>query len=226
MIYFEPMPNVVAYTRVSSEEQAASGAGLAAQRAAILAEADRRGWHVVGVVEDAGFSGKNLQRPGIIAALDALRHHRADTLVVAKLDRLSRSMLDFAAIMDRATREHWALVALDLGVDTTTPSGEMMANVLATFAQFERRLISERTKDALRVKKAQGVRLGRDRAVPPEIAERIRRKRATGASLSSIADGLNLDEVPTARGGKRWWPSTIGAVLRQEPGYREQRRGE
>jgi DNA invertase Pin-like site-specific DNA recombinase len=218
------MQNVVGYVRVSTEEQAESGAGLAAQRAAILAEAERRGWHVIEVIEDAGFSGKDLQRPGIIAALDTLKRHKADTLVVSKLDRLSRSMLDFAAIMNRATKEHWALVALDLGVDTTTPSGEMMANVLATFAQFERRLISERTKDALRVKKAQGVRLGRDRAIPVEIAERIRAERDRGATLEAIANGLNLDEVPTARDGKQWYPSTIRRVLAQTPEYREARR--
>ena len=60
-------------------------------------------------------------------------------VIVAKLDRLSRSLLDFAGLMERARRQGWALVALDLGVDTSTPAGEMMANVLATFAQFERR---------------------------------------------------------------------------------------
>jgi Resolvase, N terminal domain len=68
----------------------------------------------------------------------------------AKLDRLSRSLLDFASLMEDARREGWALVILDLGIDTTTPSGEMIANVMATFAQFERRLIGQRTKDALR----------------------------------------------------------------------------
>ena len=79
--------------------------------------------------------------------------------MVAKLDRLSRSMLDFAALMNAAQKQGWALVALDLGVDTSTPYGEMMANVLATFAQFERRLISQRTKEALAQKRAAGVQL-------------------------------------------------------------------
>jgi DNA invertase Pin-like site-specific DNA recombinase len=144
-------PRVIGYLRCSTEEQADSRAGLEAQRMAILAEAQRRGWDEADLtfVEDAGFSGKNLDRPGIATALDALRHRRADTLVVSKLDRLSRSMLDFAGLMDRAGREHWALVALDLGVDTSTPAGEAMASVLATFAQLERRLIGERTNDAL-----------------------------------------------------------------------------
>jgi DNA invertase Pin-like site-specific DNA recombinase len=213
------MAKVIAYTRVSTDEQADSGAGLAAQRAAILAEAQRRGWTEADVtfIEDAGYSGKNLDRPGIEGALDALRHHRADTLVVSKLDRLSRSMLDFAALMDRATREHWALVALDLGVDTTTPQGEMMANVMATFAQFERRLIGQRTKDALAMKKAAGVRLGRPRMIPDEIVARIRGERSAGATLRAIADGLNHDAVPTAMGGGKWYISTLQAVLRGGP---------
>jgi len=203
----------IGYIRVSTDEQAASGAGLAAQRAAILAEAQRRGWHLVEVIEDAGYSGKSLKRPGIAAALDALEHHRADTLVVAKLDRLSRSMLDFAALMDRATREHWALVALDLGVDTTTPAGEAMANVMATFAQFERRLIAQRTRDALAQKRLAGVRLGRPRTLSDEVLRRIVAERAAGHSLTAIADGLSSDGVPTAQGGKRWYPSTVRKAL-------------
>ena len=80
------------------------GTGLDAQRAAILAEAQRRGWHVVEVIEDAGYSGKDLKRPGIAAALEALHRRKADMLVVAEHDRLSRSMLDFAGLMAIATR--------------------------------------------------------------------------------------------------------------------------
>jgi DNA invertase Pin-like site-specific DNA recombinase len=137
---------VVAYLRVSTAEQADSGAGLEAQRAAIHGEVERRGWMLVEVFEDAGASGKSLNgRPGLGAALEAVESDRAEGLVVAKLDRLSRSLLDFAGLMDRSHRAGWALVALDLGVDTSTPAGEMMSNILATFAQFERKLIGQRT---------------------------------------------------------------------------------
>jgi DNA invertase Pin-like site-specific DNA recombinase len=213
MVYVVLMTEAIGYLRVSTDEQADSRAGLEAQRAAILAEAERRGWHLVEVIEDAGFSGKDLHRPGIVAALEALKAHKADTLVVAKLDRLSRSMLDFAALMDRASREHWALVALDLGVDTTTPAGEMMANVLATFAQFERRLIGQRTRDALAIKRASGTVLGRRRTMPDTVLARIRAERAEGRTLRAIADGLTADVVPTAQGGKRWYASTVGKAL-------------
>jgi len=166
---------VVGYIRVSTAEQADSGAGLEAQRAAIEAEAQRRGWTLVGTFEDAGASGKSMNgRPGLQEVLQAVERGDAQALVVAKLDRLSRSLLDFASLMERGRKRGWSLVALDLGVDSSTPAGEMMASVLATFAQFERRLIGQRTRDALAVKRAQGVQLGRPREISEEVVERIR----------------------------------------------------
>jgi DNA invertase Pin-like site-specific DNA recombinase len=198
---------------VSTEDQGKSGAGLAAQRAAIIRESERRGWHLVDLIEDEGYSAKDLRRPGIRIALEELKRNRADALVVAKLDRLSRSMLDFTALMARAQREGWALVALDAPVDTTTPAGEAMAHVLATFAQFERRLIGQRTREALAQKRAQGVRLGRPRQLSGRVRSRIKRRRKAGASLTKIADELNRDRVPTAQGGRRWYASTVRAVL-------------
>ena len=205
---------VLAYVRVSTEEQKGSGAGLAAQRAAILGECERRGWHLVDVIEDAGYSAKDLRRPGVQTALETLRFGKADALVVAKLDRLGRSMLDFTALMATAQKQGWALVALDCAVDTTTPAGEAMANVLATFAQFERRLISQRTKDALAAKKAQGVRLGRPRSLPDDVVKRIVRERKRGQKLVTIADKLTEDGIATAQGGAKWYPSTVAAVLK------------
>jgi DNA invertase Pin-like site-specific DNA recombinase len=204
---------VLGYARVSTDEQRSSGAGLAAQRAAIVAECRRRGWDLVEVIEDAGLSGKDLKRPGIQAALDTLARGDAAALVVAKLDRLSRSMLDFAAIMTQAQKQSWALVALDVNVDTTTPAGEAMAHVMATFAQFERRLIGQRTREALEAKRRQGVRLGRPPAIGPELADRIRHERAAGATLRQIAQGLTDEGIPTPRGGREWRPSSLERVL-------------
>jgi DNA invertase Pin-like site-specific DNA recombinase len=203
----------VAYTRVSTSEQADSGAGLSAQRAAIDAAAEARGWTIVARFEDAGVSGSSLNRPGLTEALGAVESGRASALVVAKLDRLSRSLMDFSAVMERARRNGWALVALDLGVDTTTPAGEMLANVLASFAQYERRIIGQRTKDALAEKRRQGVQLGRPRAIDAHVVARIVTAREAGRSLASIAEALNADGVPTARGGQRWYDSTVRCVL-------------
>ena len=211
----EQSRKVVAYVRVSSEEQRRSGAGLAAQRDAITREAERRGWEIVEVVEDAGYSAKDLRRPGINKAMALLDSGRADALVVAKLDRLSRSMLDFAGLMAIAQKRSWGIVALDVSVDTTTPTGDLMANVVAAFAQFERLLIGQRTKDALAAKKRQGVRLGRPAALPVSTVRRIKRERAAGKSYAAIADGLNADKVPTAHGGKKWWPNVVRKVAAQ-----------
>ena len=137
----------------------------------------------------------------------------AEGLVVAKLDRFSRSLLDFAALMERARKRGWNAIALDLGVDTSTPSGEMMAPVLAIFAQFERRLIGQRTKDALAVKRAQGVRLGRPRKMSEDTVERIRELRRLGMSHSDIAHELNAEGSPTATGRGRWHPPGVARAL-------------
>ncbi len=140
---------------MSTDEQADSGAGLVAQRSAIETEAARRGWHLVAVEVDAGASGKSLTgRPALTASLAAVTGGQADVLLVAKLDRLSRSLLDFAGLMARSQAEGWSLVALDLGVDTSTPAGEFMASVMASAAQWERRIIGQRTRDALSVKRS------------------------------------------------------------------------
>src|SRR3954454_24531857 len=204
---------VIGYVRVSTDEQGVSGAGLEAQRRAIEAECRRRGWELVETIEECGYSAKDLRRPGVKEALRTLEAGEASALVVAKLDRLSRSMIDFTALMAKAQRQGWALVALDCAVDTTTPTGEAMANMLATFAQFERRLIGQRTREALAVKKARGVRLGRPPTLPQAVVRRIQRQRAGGESLRAIANSLNRDEVPTAQRGAQWHAATVRQVL-------------
>ncbi|WP_433228994.1 recombinase family protein [Micromonospora sp. CA-248260] len=209
-----PANTVVAYVRVSTGEQVESGAGLAAQRAAIEAEADRRGWTIVAWKEDKAASGKSLEgRPGLAEALELIESQQAATLVVAKLDRLSRSLIDFAALMERARSKRWNLIALDLGIDLATPAGEFLASVMASAAQWERRIIGQRTREGLAAKKAAGVRLGRPASLPVDIRTRIVSEARDGASLAAIARSLNADDVPTAQGGKKWYPSTVRAVL-------------
>jgi DNA invertase Pin-like site-specific DNA recombinase len=124
--------------------------GLDAQRAAIRSEADRRGWHLVWVEPDDNRTGANTRRPGLQAALASLAAGEATGLVVAKLDRLSRSMFDFADLLRRADRQGWSVVALDLGVDTSTLNGTLVAHVLMAVAEWERGRIAERTRDGWR----------------------------------------------------------------------------
>jgi len=205
---------VVGYVRVSTDEQADSGAGLVAQKTAIKQEVERRRWELVEILEDSSASGKSMNgRPGLIKALEMVESGEAEGLLVAKLDRLSRSLLDFASLMVRAHDRGWNLVALDLGIDLSTPAGEFMANVMASAAQWERKIIGQRTKDALAVRRAQGVRLGRPRSLSGEITGRIEREHRQGVSLSEIARRLNRDGTPTAHGGAKWHPSTVRAVV-------------
>jgi DNA invertase Pin-like site-specific DNA recombinase len=204
---------VIGYLRVSTDEQADSGAGIEAQRTAILAEAQRRGWSEVRFFEDAGYSGKDTRRPGLRLALEILARRDASGLVVSKMDRLSRSLMDFTTIMSVAQKEGWSLIALDCPVDPSTPAGEAMVSIMATFSQLERRLIAQRTREALAVKKAQGVKLGRPRTLSADVIGRILNARKTGKSFRAIAEDLNADRVPTAQGGRAWHASTVRAVV-------------
>lgn len=201
------------YLRVSTGGQVESGAGLDAQRAAITDRAARDGWDLE-LVADEGLSGKSVDgRPALTDALDRLDRGDADVLVAAKLDRVSRSVADFARLLERAQRNGWRLVLLDLGVDTSTPAGEFVANTIANSAQYERRLIGQRTREGLAAKRAQGVRLGRPSSVDPDLTACIVAEHRAGDSLVAIARRLTDEAVPTARGGVRWYPSTVRAVL-------------
>lgn len=171
-------PAVIAYLRVSTEEQVASGAGLDAQRATIAQECERRGVELAATYEDAGASGKSLGgRLALAEALHRLATGEASVLIVAKLDRLARSVADFATLVRQAESEGWAILACDLGLDMTTPTGGLLANVTASVAEWERQVIAQRTREALAAKRAAGVRLGRPRLLDPSVADEIHRSR-------------------------------------------------
>lgn len=200
------------YCRVSTTEQGDSRAGLEAQEAAIRAEVKHRGWDLVDVRSDIA-SGKTLRRrDNLGATLRDLRDGQADALVVAKLDRLSRSVLDFAGVMETAAAEGWSIVVLDLGVDTTTTNGELIANIMIALAQWERRIIGDRTKAALNAVRARGTKLGRKSGVAPETLRLMRVLRESGKSYGAIAVALANEGVPTAQGG-RWHAATVRKIL-------------
>jgi DNA invertase Pin-like site-specific DNA recombinase len=191
----DPTGRVIGYVRVSTDEQAISGLGLDAQRAAIEAAATARGWTIVGWTEDAGVSGGVLptDRPGLGAAIVRLCRGEADVLVAAKLDRLSRSVRHLLALLDEASRCRFGVVALDSDVDTTSASGRLITTVLGGVAEWERGVISERTKAALQVKKAAGARLGGPVTTPAVIRNRVEELRAQGVSIAKIAEQLNAE---------------------------------
>jgi DNA invertase Pin-like site-specific DNA recombinase len=111
---------------------------------------------------------------------------------------------------------------LDVDLDTSTPTGEFTANIRASAAQFERRLIGQRTREALAQKRAQGIRLGRPPEIDPATEELIVSRRRDGFALRAIVDELNTAGVSTATSGAVWHVSTVRRVLGRHdvPAYR------
>src|SRR4051794_4427 len=107
---------VVGYCRVSTDEQGDSGAGLEAQRHAIEADVDKRGWELVTILEDVSSGKTTRNRKGLEEAVALIRDGKADALMCTKLDRLTRSVADFSAMLERFNAKHWGLILLDLGI--------------------------------------------------------------------------------------------------------------
>lgn len=210
-----PALRVIGYVRVSTNKQ---DIGPEVQIAALSAEAQRSGWDLDIRREDAASAKSMKNRPVLAQALDDLRAGHADALAVSKLDRLSRSVADFAGLLETATRQRWALVCLDLGIDTSTITGAAMAQVTCTFAEMERKKIAERTRDGMaKIKADTGKHMGRRSVLAPETADRIWAEREAGLSLGKIAETLNREGVPTAT-GKTWHASTVRQVLARAEG--------
>jgi DNA invertase Pin-like site-specific DNA recombinase len=204
---------LIGYCRVSTDEQALYGYGLDAQETKLRDYARRTNAEIV-VMRDEGISGKSLERPALMRALSKIATGEADGLVVAKLDRLSRSVIDFVMLLEWFQAAKALLVALDVDLDTGSPTGRLFATIMAGMGEWERSMIAQRTRDALAAAKAQGKPIGPpavgDR---PELAARIRGMRENGLTYQAICDALNAEGVPTARGGSMWRPSAVQAVL-------------
>ncbi len=199
---------VIGYLCVSTDEQGKSGLGLEAQRRAIRKECDHRGWILLRFEEDVA-SGKTTNgRPGLKRALDACASGEAQALIAAKLDRLSRSVVDFGRLIERAQKEGWDIIVLDPALDLSTPGGRLCAGVLVQVAQWEREIVGQRIKEALAVTTK---RVGRPRTLPANVRQRIRRLHRSGRSYAEIARRLNEEGVPTAHGG-RWHASTVRKI--------------
>jgi DNA invertase Pin-like site-specific DNA recombinase len=215
-------PLAIAYVRVSTAHQADHGASLETQRAALYSEAERRGWDIE-IVADEGLSAKNMNRPGLIAALERLDAGEADFLMAVRLDRVSRSVVDFAGLMARSDRKGWGIVLVTQNMDTSTPTGRLTANIVASTAQFERELISERVSENITHLKAVGVtkdgrkvRFGRLPVLPEQVVTAIRADFDGGMSMNAIAKSLNERNVPTAHGGKAWYAATVKRIIESQ----------
>lgn len=153
----------VGYIRVSTDKQADHGVSLEAQQAKLTAYAHLYDLELVEVIVDAGVSAKTLDRPGLQRALSMLRKGQADALLVAKLDRLTRSVKDLGTLVEGyfSSATITLLSAAD-NIDTRTAAGRLVLNVLGSVAQWERETIGERTAEALSHKRSKGEKLGGD----------------------------------------------------------------
>ena len=204
----------ITYQRVSTGKQAESGLSLEDQADRLAAELGRRGWDHAATYTDAGRSGRSMaRRPELRAALEVLAAGEADVLMVTAWDRLARSMITFAQIANRSEAEGWALVALDLDLDTSTPAGKLTATVLGAVAEYESELIADRARMTHRRRRMAGKRAGQAPQLPDTVRLEVAARVDQGETLAAIADDLDARQVPTARGG-RWWPSTVAHVAR------------
>ena len=202
---------VIGYVRVSTEEQASHGVSLAAQEAKIRAYADLFGHELTEVIVDGGQSAKSLTRPGLQQALAALKTGQAEGLLIAKLDRLTRSVRDLGDLLE-AYFQKFALMSVGEQVDTSTAGGRMMLNLMTVMSQWEREIIGERTSAALQHLKAQGVKLGAPALESPEVLARVRELRGEGKTFREIARILTNEGAKTLKGGA-WFSSTVQRLL-------------
>jgi DNA invertase Pin-like site-specific DNA recombinase len=212
----------IGYVRCSTREQKMSGLGLGDQENSIRLAIAATGDELVEVISDTG-TAKNVHRPGLQRAFAMLAAGEADGIVVAKLDRISRSVVDFAKLLEwfrSIGASGAAFRSLDLGIDTSTAAGEMVAGMMMCLAQWEARVIGERTTAALGELKRQGGAVSGPRA-DADVRKLIKSMRdRDGMTLQAIADQLNEDGIPTARGGKRWERATVRSVLNADAGVK------
>lgn len=206
---------VIGYVRVSTQEQASEGVSLEAQEAKLWAYAALYELDLVAVVADAGQSAKTLERPGLQQVLATLDAGEAEGVLVAKLDRLTRSVRDLGALLEGYFGSRFALLSVADQVDTRTAGGRLVLNILTSVAQWEREAISERTKIALAHKKAQGVKLGAPAFADQVAIARMRQLRFEGKlTLRSVANTLNAEGFATQKGGP-WHASSVADILRR-----------
>ena len=222
------MKRAIGYIRVSTDKQADHGVSLDAQAEKIKAMAVVREVELIEMIIDAGESAKSLNRPGMSRIKELVNGRKIDTIIITKLDRLTRSVRDLADLLELFERRGVSLVSVNESLDTATAAGRLVLNVMASVSQWEREAIGERTADALRHKKAIGERVGniafgfrlaadglhieQDEA-EQEIIDKIKELTGAGFSLRDIANELNRQGFTTRRGGA-WKHQYIGAIIR------------
>ncbi|HQM80504.1 MAG TPA: recombinase family protein [Syntrophorhabdaceae bacterium] len=216
------------YVRVSTDEQAREGISLDNQKAKIESYCALHDLELIGIVEDPGKSGKDLNREGMRELVDHIKGRQVNAVIVYKLDRLSRKVIDTLNLIELMRRHNIEFHSITDNIDTKTAMGKFFLNVMASLAQMERDLISERTKDALQHKIDRNERAGQipygwtlspDRkTLLPNPKEQkaialIRDLHNKGYSYRAIC--RELDKKGHKPVGKVWHAKTIGSILKR-----------
>jgi site-specific DNA recombinase len=220
---------VVGYVRVSTDKQADEGVSLNLQAEKIRSYCQLYNLELVDLIEDSGESAKDLNRPGVQMAIGMMDRKIVQGIVVYKLDRLTRSILDMGNLIQKYFDKGTRLISVQEQIDTSSATGKFFLNIMMSFSQYERELIGERTRAAMRHKISRnehageipfGKRLGPDKIHLEDSPEEqrslvhLRHLRNAGFSIRKIADRLNLDGLPAR--GKRWHPTSVANILRRE----------
>ena len=205
------------YARVSTQIQVNDGVSLDVQERNLQSAAGLAGYTNVELVREEGRSGKNISgRPALTDALKRLDSGEAKALFVTRIDRIARSTQDFLSVVDRANKNDWRLVMLDLNLDTSTYQGRFVVTIMSALAEMERGIIAARQKDVHEDRRKRGVVWGVDMGpmnkTSEEVKQRVTSERTLGLSYQKIADGLNRDQVPT-QNGRKWYPTTVKNLL-------------
>jgi site-specific DNA recombinase len=205
------------YARVSTQLQVNDGVSLDVQERTMVNAAEFHGFESWELVREEGKSGKSITgRPALTDALGRLKRKEVDALIVTRIDRLARSTTDFLDIVDRANKEGWRLIMLDLNLDTSTYQGRFVVTVMSALAEMERGIIAARQKDVHKDRRDRGIVWGVDMGpknkTPLDIKERIMLQRNSGRAYGKIADELNADGIPT-QNGRKWYASTVKNIV-------------
>ena len=188
--------SVAIYARVSTERQTVD-----MQLAELREYIQRAGWKVYREFVDEGYTGKNTARPAFKEIMNEARRRKFDVLLVWKLDRLSRSLKDLISTLDELGHLGIDFISYDNKIDTSSPTGKLVFQIIGAVAEFERNIISERVKAGLRNARRKGKRLGRP-PVSPMTIENARKLRAEGLSYRKIGKKLGISEGMVRKGLK------------------------
>ncbi|MGE0854417.1 MAG: recombinase family protein [Hyphomicrobiaceae bacterium] len=182
---------VALYLRVSTGEQTTRN-----QRRELEAVAERHGWEIAAIFEDAGISGAKgrKDRPGLDGMLKAVARREVDLVMAWSVDRLGRSLVDLLATLQELHAKNVDLYLHQQGLDTSTPSGRAMFQMMGVFSEFERSMIQQRVKAGLARARDEGVVLGRPKLeeADPARAAKVRAMRSRGDGVRKIARELGV----------------------------------